>query len=284
MFRFVTVALSAMALAAGFSVSVPGPARAQAAGDEAMEAASGLYLRAGVGSERSRDTRFLDKDCSLEADGNSEGLTALYGCGTGWDGLQHGSSGDFGNMPGFELGAGYTVSPLLRIEASIQQRSSITFEGRSNYLDGERMEDARAEVSALSAMLVAYVDLSELGASRIGVFRPFVGAGFGHSRIKISDMQIQFPVTTTRVPDGEKTNFAWMLTAGASAPMTERVTIDLALRYTDLGSVETGRGGGLVAFPDTEQYRDRADIPLNLPETAADLTSIGFWVSLRYAF
>ena len=282
--RLVTISLSAMAFAAGLLLPVTGTTHAEAAGEEAMEPVSGFYLRAGVGSERSRDTRFLDKDCSLESAGNAEGLQALYGCGTGWNGLQLGSSGDFGNMTSFEVGAGYTVSPLLRLEALIQQRSSIAFEGRSNYLDGERMEDAVAEVSAVSAMLAAYVDLSELGARRIGIFRPFFGAGIGHSRIRISDMQIRFPVTTTHVPDGENTDFAWMLTAGASAPMTDRVTIDFALRYTDLGSVETGRGGGVVTFPDTEQYRDRADIPLNLPETAADLTSVGFWVSLRYAF
>ena len=279
-----TIALSTMAMAMALSVLAPAPATAEMAGDDAMEPASGLYLRAGIGSERSRDTRFLDKDCSLESHGNAGGFQSLYGCNTGWDGLQYGSSGDFGNMPGFELGAGYVVSPLLRIEALIQQRSSFSFEGKSNFIDGVLKEDASAEVSALSAMLAAYVDLVEFGASPIGVFRPFVGAGFGHSRIRVSDMQIQFPVTTTHVPDGEKTDFAWMLSAGASVPLTERVTMDFAVRYTDLGSVETGRGGGIVKYPDTERYRDREDIPLNLPETAADLTSIGFWVSLRYAF
>lgn len=278
------IAPTTLAIAIVLSVSTPGPALGQAAGEDAMEMASGFYVRAGIGSERSRDTRFLDKDCSLTSDSNAGGFSSLYGCGTGWDGLPYGSSGDFGTMTSFEIGAGYAVSPLLRIETLIQQRSGIRFEGKTNFLDGVRKEDVHAEVAALSAMLAAFVDLSELGAPRIGVFRPFVGAGFGHSRIRVSEMQLQFPVTATHVPDGEKTNFAWMLTAGASAPMSETVTIDVALRYTDLGVVETGRGGGRVAFPDTEQYRDRADIPLNVPETSADLTSVGFWVSLRYAF
>ena len=245
---------------------------------------SGFYVRAGVGLERSIGTRFTDRDCTLEPDNNSGGYKALYGCGTGWDVAPLNSKGTFGSMRGFEFGAGYAASPFLRLEAVVQRRTGLSFKGKSNFLNGVQREVVEADASALSAMLAAYLDLPVFRVPEIGTFRPFAGGGLGYSRVKIGEMRQRFPITTTLVPGGKSTNFAWMVALGASTPVAERVTLDLAVRYTDLGTVETGRGGGSVVFPDTEQFADREDIPLNLSETRADLASVGLWVSLRYAF
>ena len=50
---------------------------------------------------------------------------------------------------------------------------------------------------------------------------------------------MEFPKTTTVVPGGEQVNFAWMLAAGVAKSPGERVTLNLAWRYTDSGTVET---------------------------------------------
>ena len=76
--------------------------------------ADDFYLRAGVGLDRSEDTRFKDKSCS------STSPAALYGCGTGNDGAPLSALGDFGRMAGFELGIGRALAPALRLEAVLQ--------------------------------------------------------------------------------------------------------------------------------------------------------------------
>ena len=70
-----------------------------------------------------------------------------------------------------------------------------------------------------------------------------------------------------------------MVTAGVAAPLGERVTVDLAWRYTDLGAVHTGRGAGRVMW----RVGSREPLPLDLSETRAKLAGHGLRLSLRYA-
>ena len=240
-----------------------------------------FYVRAGAGSETSRGTRFLDRDCMLDESNNPGGYQALYGCGSGPDGKPYQSRGDFGTLRGFELGIGYAPpSSFLRLEGLVQQRSGVTFRGKANFLASDRRQDVHAEVSALAVMLAGYLDFPEIDARPVGVVTPFVGAGMGQSRIEVERMTMEFPGTRTLVPGGSRTNFAWMASAGISLPLSERVMLELAWRYTDLGTVETGRGGGSVVWRDGS----REPLSLNVPETEADLAGHGLWVSLRYAF
>ena len=62
--------------------------------------------------------------------------------------------------------------------------------------------------------------------------------------------------------------------------LSERMTLDLAWRYTDFGAVRTGRGRGFVVWRDGS----REPLELDLAETRADLSSHGILASLRYAF
>ena len=68
-----------------------------------------------------------------------------------------------------------------------------------------------------------------------------------------------------------------MVTAGAAVALGERVTVDLAWRYTDLGAVHTGRGAGRVI------WRDGSREPLPL-DSRARLAGHGLRLSLRYGF
>ena len=236
----------------------------------------GFYLRAGVSREWSKNSRFTDRECS------STNPAALYGCGEGNDGAPLHSVGDFGTMTGFELGLGRVVSPLARFEAAVEYRPRFSFDGRSNFqgIPTSFRQAASADLSTLSALVSAYLDLLGLGAPEFGPFSPFVGGGIGISRIDIDETRMEFPKTTTIVPGRHSVNFTWMLTAGATTTVGEGINLDIAWRYTDSGSVETGRGQGRVVWRD----RSREPVVLNLDEAHADLKSHGLHVSMRYAF
>ena len=59
-----------------------------------------------------------------------------------------------------------------------------------------------------------------------------------------------FPKTMTIVPGTRRTGLTWRLTAGLGMSWGERVTLDLAWRYTDSGVIETGKGQGRVEWLD----------------------------------
>ncbi len=232
-----------------------------------------FYLRAGFVLDGSEPTRFQDQDCSSTAP------AALYGCGNGVDGAPLSTRGDFGTTAAFDLGLGYQALPALRLEAMLQHHPRISFKGRANFRQTTDRQDVSAELSTLTGMLAGYVDLPALGLPRLGPFASFAGAGAGFSRIRIDDTRMEFPRTRTLVPGGRRTGFAWMATAGIAVALGDRVTLDVAWRYTDYGTVETGKATGRIEFRD-----GRPAIPLPLARTRAELRRHGWVLSLRYAF
>ena len=60
----------------------------------------------------------------------------------------------------------------------------------------------------------------------------------------------------------------------------ERVTLDLAWRYTDSGTVGTGQEKGWIVWRDGS----RDPLEIDLAETRANLASHGLRISLRYEF
>ena len=237
-------------------------------------AADELYLRAGLGLDRPAETIFTDLDCSRASP------AALYGCGKGGDGAARRSVGDFGAAPVLELGLGYAAMPALRLEALVEYRPRLAFEGRANFLEPGRRQSVAATLSSFAAMLAGYVDLPGLGLPGLGPFEPFVGAGVGGVRTRTGETRMRFPATTTVVPGARRVGLAWMLTAGAAVALDERATLDLAWRYTDLGEARTGQGAGRVVWRDGS----RAPLPLDLAATKARLAGHGVRLALRYAF
>ena len=257
--------LWAAILSIAIGTTVPAPAFTQ------------TYVRGGVLLDRGEDTRFTDKDC------DSQSSAALYGCGMGIDGEALSSVGDFGAIPGLEVGMGYTLHPTLRLEAAIQYRPGFSFEGSSNFsqLGLTHRRDVSAELSALSGMLAVYVDIFELlllqSATPIG---PFIGVGGGLSRIEIGETRMDFPRTSTIVPGGNHVNLSWMLAAGVAISLRGRMTVDIAWRYTDHGAIETSSGEWWIVGQD----EIRASQKSRLGGTRGHLRSHGLNVSLRYAF
>ena len=155
-----------------------------AAGADGVEAqdevADDFYLRVGIGLDHPAEIRFMDKDCS------SVSPAALYGCGPGADGAPLRARGDFGMIAGLELGLGYAGVSTARLEVLIEYRPRFVFEGRANFLEPTRRQSVSADLSSLSGMLAAYMDLPELGLPRLGPFSPFIGGGVGAARTEIA--------------------------------------------------------------------------------------------------
>lgn len=237
-------------------------------------AAEGCYLRVGLGFDLPTETEFRDKvNCA------STEPAALYGCGLGGDGASYRTLGDFSTATGFEVAIGGPVAHAVRMEAIVEYRPRLAFSGLANYLPPEQRQDVSVDASALSGMVAAYTDLPALGLPRLGPFDPFVGAGIGVARNRTGETQMMFQKTTTHVPGGHRTGFAWMVTAGVSTALGESTTLELAWRYSDLGTVETATGGGRVVWNDGSN-----EIPLNQGATEAHLRSHGLRLSLRYVF
>ncbi len=231
-------------IAAVAATAVPAITSAQRPVSSGSVAQDDFYFRAGFVLDGSKQTRFKDEDCSITSP------AALYGCGSGNDGAPLSSLGDFGMMAGFELGVGYAAAPALRLEALVQHRPGFSFQGRANFIQTTARQAVSADLSSLTGMIAAYLDFPPLGLLRLGPLGPFIGAGVGLARIDIEETRMEFTRTTTIVPGGQRTNLAWMLTAGVSIPLGDRVTLDLAWRYTDYGAVQTGKGGGRIVWRD----------------------------------
>lgn len=227
------------------------------------------YLRAGTSIDLSSKTRFGDRNCL------STSPAALYGCGTGGDGIARGTRGDFGMAGGVEIGLGYVVTPGLHLETSIAYRPRFAFEGTANFLQTDALQSVSAELQSVSGMVAAYMDLTAQGP-----FRVFAGTGAGLHYVNISKFQMTFPRTQTIVPDGRRIDLTVMLATGVAASLSDRITLDLAWRYVDWGIVETERANGEVVWKDGS----REPLELDLAETWAMLRGQGLTASLRYGF
>ena len=275
--RWRRAAVAAMVAMAGVPASpasgsgrTPSSADPVPAGSGPPPSPTGIYLRAGLALDRSSDTRFRDVDRSCPPP------PALYGC---TDGVPHGTLGNLGTMGGLVLGVGYGATPAIRLEALIRYRPRLAFEGRADFLEPGRRQDVSADLTSVTGLFAAYLDLNELGMPRIGSLRPFIGAGAGLSRIDIEETRMEFPRTTTVVPGGRSVDVAWMVTAGFAVPLGDKLALDLAWRYTDDGTAETGRGKGRIVWRDGS----REPLALDLAGTRGDLRGHGLLVSLRYA-
>ena len=238
--------------------------------------ADGVYLRAGVGLDRSSDARFTDADCTTHG---------LYGCGAGTDGAPYSALGDFGAITGVEVGIGYRAAAALRIEGLVQSRPRAAYAGRANFLAPDRRQSVAADLAVLSGLAAAYVDLAELGVAGLGHLRPFVGGGAGLSGFALDETTMTFPRTMTVVPAGRRTSLSWMAAAGLAMPLGGAATLDLAWRYLASGRIATGAGTGRVLHHDGSiHYRDGRPNEFRLGETHARLASHGLHLSLRYAF
>jgi opacity protein-like surface antigen len=145
----------------------------------------------------------------------------------------------------FGAGVGYEFGDWLRADVTLDAVPAAGLKARSfcAACAAGGFSRERADISALAALLNAYIEFAPAG-----VVTPYVGGGVGVSRIEATDWKYTRPDGRTgRRPDADGWNFAWALAAGVGVDVSERVVLDAGYRYLSLGSAETGRvavGGG----------------------------------------
>jgi len=216
-------------------------------------------------------TDFRDADCTSP--------NALFGCRTGNNGQPLGATGSFDPALVVDGGLGYRFNRWIRAEALLSWRPDLDFSGQSNFLGrAGSNQPVSGSVSSVAGFGVAYVDLP-----KIGKVRPFLGAGLGVARNRLDSLNFQFPgisaTSSTTTPGGSSSDLAYLLTAGISVPLSDRLDLDLAYRFTDLGSVTTGSGQAQVVRP-----APRGTFSTPIGGTSAALQTQGVLLSLRYAF
>lgn len=231
---------------------------------------AGFYGRLGVGIDWPEGSRYRDANCA------STDPPALYGCVDGDDGQPLGVDGDFSTTAVLDAALGYRVNDWLRAEALLSWRPEMDVNGQSNFLGAGANQPVSGTASSVAGFGVAYVDLP-----RIGQVRPFLGAGLGVAGNRMRAMTYAFPslpgTATTTTSGGYRTDLAYLLTAGISVPLGERLDLDLAYRFTDLGQVQTDAGQATVV-------RASGTRSIDIGGTSADLQTHGVMVNLRYAF
>lgn len=239
-------------------------------------AADGIrpYLRATAGIDWSGDATFRDADC------NAVDPYALFGCGRGEDGRRIAARGDFGNSTLIGLGAGLELTRWFRVEAALDVRPNLAFDGNANFKSAGKDQPVSGSLTQADLMAFAYIDpLAAMGVE--SRWQPFLGLGAGVSRNAIGSMTYDFPELRqprySVMPGGTHYDFAWSATAGIGYAVSDSITLELAWRYSDLGKVETDVG-------ELYNVTSRGARYIPIAETEADLTTQSVTVSARFGF
>ncbi|MBI1202981.1 MAG: outer membrane beta-barrel protein [Rhodopseudomonas sp.] len=143
----------------------------------------------------------------------------------------------FDSAPIFGIGLGYYYNDWLRFDVTGEYRGSASYHGYGTYPGGS--DEYRARKKEWVGLVNGYVDLGTWYK-----LTPFVGAGVGFAYNTVdSFLDINTPTGGAYSAQGaSKFNFAWALHAGVAYKVTPGFTVQLAYRYLDLGSAETGNG------------------------------------------
>lgn len=203
----------------------------------AVEAFGGWYLRGdiGVSSQKIDDFEYRPMPA-----------------GARMEVLNHGfdSAGFVG------VGAGYRFNSWFRADVTAEYRAPSRFRGLDRYdetSDGtwEGTNDIHTLKTEYVGLLNAYLDLG----TWYGV-TPFVGAGVGVAYVALDDFRdINVPRGgVAYAPDSSTTNFAWALYAGLGYEVNDRLSLELAYRYLNMGDVTSGN---LVRYTGVNNVDDR---------------------------
>lgn len=236
--------------------------------------AAGWYLRGAAGFEWSLAADFSDRDSS------STNPPALFGTGPGNDGRPIAAYGDFGRSPLLEAAVGRQLLPWLRAELALAYRHDLRYRGDANFRNVPGPQPVEGSVDSLSGLAILYFDIAGLPGLSLGRFQPYLGAGLGAAHNRLSEMTYTFPNNPgahkiTITPGGNRTDIALMAAVGTGIVLTERLVLDLAWRYTDLGRVTTDASRASM---------NHVPAGIQIDETWAPLRTHGLFAGLRYHF
>jgi opacity protein-like surface antigen len=91
----------------------------------------------------------------------------------------------------------------------------------------------KTKANVMSLMVNGYVDLFDLGAAKV-----FAGGGIGMAQVKEKTKTSVAGTTVFEEKSKRSNNFAYQVTVGTSAQLTDGVTAELSYRWSDFGRVK----------------------------------------------
>lgn len=157
----------------------------------------------------------------------------------------------FDSAPFFGIGVGYQYNSWLRFDVTGEYRGKANFHGLDILRNGGNVADDNytASKSEWTGLANVYFDLGTWWC-----LTPFIGAGVGASYNTISsfrDLSLHTLSGTTSdayANSASKWNLAWAVHAGVAYKVTPGFTVELAYRYLDLGSAQSG---DIIAYDGT---------------------------------
>ncbi|MCK7578118.1 MAG: hypothetical protein MZV65_21830 [Chromatiales bacterium] len=104
----------------------------------AMADGSPWYLRGGLSWVTSSHEHLTDENCA------NHSPPALFGCSLGSDGRPIGAYGRLDDALGWDLGVGYRLSPIWRLELGYERVADRSFSGEANFLSVPGCSRSRA--------------------------------------------------------------------------------------------------------------------------------------------
>lgn len=131
----------------------------------------------------------------------------------------------------FAIGAGYNVMDNARVDLTLGFLASPQFKKNATILAVPTSAKVKGKV--MSLMINGYVDLFDLGAAKV-----FAGAGIGYAQVKEKLQVSANNITLLNKKSKKANNFAYQLTVGTSAQLTDGVTAELSYRWQDFGKAK----------------------------------------------
>jgi opacity protein-like surface antigen len=245
--------LKSLALAgAAVIVSIPAayaadlPPIIQRAPPVPVEDYGGWYLRGDIGFSTERAGNFHE-------DGLIPAPTSVQNASSGFDGAGI-----------FRLGVGYQFNSWLRADVTGEYRTPANWRSFDITNSGGTLIPEHVTVSKSEFVFLGnlYADLGTWWC-----ITPFVGAGAGAAYNKLSNFSETVIASLNPLAganlinannfadNGGQWNFAWALHAGLAYKVTPGFTVELAYRYLNLGSAQTGAITGFLNNPQGTIFR-----------------------------
>jgi opacity protein-like surface antigen len=167
-------------------------------------------------------------------------------------------NGTYGTGMMFDAGVGFRALPFLRLEGTIGYLPSLAFKGN---FGNTPSATTQGTVSALVGLATANVDLSAFTGRLPGGIQPFLLGGLGVATVTNSP---EYDYTNGVAFNGSisgatQTNLAWTVGGGVGIPVTDRLMLDVAYRWLDLGERRVGPTLSFNGATAPTTY-DRADL------------------------
>ena len=181
------------------------------------------------------------------------------------------AQGQFGGAfaGGYDFHYGYDVP--LRLELEYALRSAATFDESAAIDLGTLYVSAHhgADIKVQTLFMNVFWDIGWLAGNEGFSFIPYLGAGFGGAYV---DTDYGAHLNGINVANGKNAywNFAWNVGGGLAYKATDNVTVDLNIRYADLGEAKV-------------RVRDTVGLGIN-EELKANMSAVEFLLGLRYNF